>query len=672
MSSSSHVSFGASTKLPISLIPASQYSDSIVWSSSDESIATVSPKGIVTGLRPGTVTITAVTTGAGIRTSATVTALPNLTLDRTELTLHPGFTAQLMPVRDPETTDTYTWFSQNEYATVSSTGLVTAVKAGTSVITVQASSGLTATCTVHVVAPNVPAESVKLSQTLLRLVPGEKTQLTATVSPSGATNKTVTWESSAPEIASVDADGVVEALGPGDAVITVRTANGLYDTCQVKVVQLSSAAFVVADSRGTINGSFDTTVQLLKNPGIAAFTMEVQYDSAALTPVEVTVGELLSPGTLSSNVDTAVTDGRLRITWYSASDVTGDGPAFTVTWQTADQTGAFPVSLSYGAGDVCNAEQVEVRVAAESGTACVLDRPVGDIYWDGLVNMKDIVYFARYFNGQETLDDSQNLAADLCYDGQIDVKDLTALAQRLSEELSETAALSSLFSLMAEEDAMPFQITVADAMVEGDGPVALSVTGENCTGVAAFRFRIEAPEGYTVLELRPDALLDGGTFAYNAETGIVTWYSESDQMLNGTLFTMILGKVVEVNLPAAVELAYSEEDFFSADGYSDVAVVVTPGSISVLYAAFGSVTRDASALYVTFDTNMTQDALLIVSFYQNGKVAGVVTQEVALSEKQCQVSLSSQFAGADCKVFLLDKSGYTPLTDCQTVSIRGE
>ena len=73
---------------------------------------------------------------------------------------------------------------------------------------------------------DVPVTGVELNVAELELVVGETAVLTATVLPEDATDKTVTWSSSAPEIVSVDKDGNVQALAVGDAVITVATADG--------------------------------------------------------------------------------------------------------------------------------------------------------------------------------------------------------------------------------------------------------------------------------------------------------------------------------------------------------------------------------------------------------------------------------------------------------------
>ncbi len=78
--------------------------------------------------------------------------------------------------------------------------------------------------------------SVSLNKNNLTLDVGKSETLTATITPSNATNQNVTWESSNPSVATVDESGKVTAVAPGEATITVTTADGgKTATCTVTV-----------------------------------------------------------------------------------------------------------------------------------------------------------------------------------------------------------------------------------------------------------------------------------------------------------------------------------------------------------------------------------------------------------------------------------------------------
>lgn len=163
-------------------------------------------------------------------------AVTSVELDKTELTLKPEETATLDATVKPDnaTDKTVTWTSSDpEIATVDETGKVTAVKIGKATITAKAGEKTTE-CKVTVL---IPVSSVELDKTTLELKPGETATLVATVKPDNATNKTVTWTSSDPEIATVDEAGKVTAVKDGDVTITAKAGE---KTAECKVTVKSS------------------------------------------------------------------------------------------------------------------------------------------------------------------------------------------------------------------------------------------------------------------------------------------------------------------------------------------------------------------------------------------------------------------------------------------------
>lgn len=159
----------------------------------------------------------------------------SITLNTSELSLAPGASETLSATVLPEnaTDKTVTWSTSNaEIATVTD-GKVTAVKEGEAIITAKAGEK-EATCKVTVKAAVIAVKSVTLNKTELALTPGESETLTVTVAPENATDKTVTWSSSDEEIASVDQEGVVQAVAEGSAMI-IACVSDKTDTCFVTV-----------------------------------------------------------------------------------------------------------------------------------------------------------------------------------------------------------------------------------------------------------------------------------------------------------------------------------------------------------------------------------------------------------------------------------------------------
>ncbi|MCL1897418.1 MAG: Ig-like domain-containing protein, partial [Micrococcales bacterium] len=137
--------------------------------------------------------------------------------------------------------------SDNSVATVSQSGLVTAKGPGTAVISVETlDSGKTATCSVTVTRR---VSGVTLSVTSASFLAGMTAQLKATVSPSDASNKALTWSSNNTKTATVNDTGHVTAVGGGEAIITVTTVDGGYTaTCLVTVTQRVSGVTITPAS----------------------------------------------------------------------------------------------------------------------------------------------------------------------------------------------------------------------------------------------------------------------------------------------------------------------------------------------------------------------------------------------------------------------------------------
>ena len=99
----------------------------------------------------------------------------------------------------------------------------------------------------------IAVTSVTLNETSVSLDAGEKITLTANVLPENATNKSVLWNSSNPEVATV-ADGEIIAVSPGNAVITVTTVDqNQTAVCNVSVVNKSEGLVYYENSDGTIS-----------------------------------------------------------------------------------------------------------------------------------------------------------------------------------------------------------------------------------------------------------------------------------------------------------------------------------------------------------------------------------------------------------------------------------
>ena len=230
------------------IAPPDATNKNVTWESDDDDVATVDEDGVVTAISEGEATIT-VTSECGehsatikvvVISASSFIPVESVALNKSALTLTLGSdeSETLEATIEPPTATNknVTWESNlPAVASVSQTGLVTALAGGTAIITVTTVDGdETATCTVTVIAP-VTGVALKEATTI---TVGKTETLVPTFTPPSATDKNVTWESSDDAVASVDNDGLVTALAKGEAIITVTTQDGGHQaTCTVTVVE---------------------------------------------------------------------------------------------------------------------------------------------------------------------------------------------------------------------------------------------------------------------------------------------------------------------------------------------------------------------------------------------------------------------------------------------------
>lgn len=244
----------AAQPLSVTLVqPQGAPTAQVTYATSASAVATVSANGIVQGVAPGsaTITVTATSPAGGVYRATTLSQQLQVTVSNAaagitaisvvpasaNLSVGEGRAITVVPTQPagaPAATYEFT-SSSSAIASVSANGLISAVAPGTATITVTARSAangsyaagqLSQAIPVTVVARVAGITGVTLSPTTTALSAGARDTLVATVNqPAGAPSPTISFESSAPNIASVSASGVVTAVSSGSAVITVRASS---------------------------------------------------------------------------------------------------------------------------------------------------------------------------------------------------------------------------------------------------------------------------------------------------------------------------------------------------------------------------------------------------------------------------------------------------------------
>lgn len=320
---------GKTANLSATVSPADAENKSVIWSSSDESVATVD-SGVVTGVGKGTATITVTTEDGGFTDTVDVSVFipaSSIKAPTYNPSVEKGGTAsllsgasQLIISLTPADTDIsdLVFTSQNEnIATVDEYGVITGVAGGSTYITVSSKTDPTVKADVPVDV-TVSATGVSFYVPEITIRPGEITSLEAEVEPADSTD-TLTFSSSDATVVTVSKTGTVEALKKGTAVITVETDSGKTATITVKVenpatrIYVDGAADAGVPNNHYTGDTFDLVV--LTDPEDAD---EVSFTYSSSVPTVATVSEtgkvtVNTPGTTVITIETE--DGKLSTTY---------------------------------------------------------------------------------------------------------------------------------------------------------------------------------------------------------------------------------------------------------------------------------------------------------------------------------------------------------------------
>ena len=340
----------------------------------------------------------------GVSVTLPKVKVSKLTLNRTSVSLtKKGQTYQLKATASPSnaTTKSVTWKSSNtKVVTVNSAGRLTAVGNGSATITATAKDGSKkkVTCKVTVKIPTVVKVSrVSLNKNDLALTSkGQSYQLSASVAPSNASNKSVKWTSGNPKVATVSSSGKVTAVANGNTTITATAADGSgkKDICAV-TVNIPKPA----DPTPTPTPSVVKVSSVSLNPSSLSLTKKGQTAqlSASVSPSNATNKSINwsssnnNVATVSNGVVTAVGNGSATIT-ATAADGSGKRASCSVTVNIPTTPDTQTITLAGGEGDGCAigwwdeiANQIDLtKITWElsGNTDCIEINGIG--YWDGM------------------------------------------------------------------------------------------------------------------------------------------------------------------------------------------------------------------------------------------------------------------------------------------------
>ena len=385
---------GQTQKLTATVAPANATKKEVKWSTSNKNVATVSPSGLVTAKSAGTATITCTAQdGSGVKATCKVTVtvpVSGIQLSQTSAALTVGDTLTLTKTIYPSdaTNQAVTWTSSSDaVASVDSNGKITAKTAGSAVITCKSVSdnSVVGICNVTVKAKvQTPSEikvnKITLNKTTASVTKGKTLQLTATVTPGNATKKEVKWSTSDKNVATVSVNGLVTAVGGGDAIITctAQDGSGVKATCKITV----------------------------KNPVVKVTKVTLNKTTATLAPKEtLTLKATVTPTNATNKAVTWKSSNTKIATVSSSGKVTAKAAGtVTITCRAKDGSGK---KATCKITVYTNTEAYVARIYTKAlGRAA---EPAGLKYWVGEINAKrktpvevaELFFFAPEFTNKK-------------------------------------------------------------------------------------------------------------------------------------------------------------------------------------------------------------------------------------------------------------------------------
>ncbi len=296
--------------------PSDATNKNVTWKSSNKAVATVNSKGVVTGVKEGTATITCTTENGGFVAKCKVTVkksvkTTSVKFSKSSLTIDDGTLGQLSVTVAPSnaTNKKVTYTSSNaNIAKVYSDGRVYGVTPGTVTITVKtADTGKTAACKVTVKGVN--PTGVKLDAKSMTIDYGKVKKLTATVSPSNCSYRSVTWKSSDPSAVYVNKNGYIKGMKSGaTATITCTTNTGKkVATCKVTVKAIPVTGVSLNKSTVTLNTGETFRLTATVAPSTAT-NKNVVWESANTKIAKVSTSGLIVPVANGTTIVTCTTE----------------------------------------------------------------------------------------------------------------------------------------------------------------------------------------------------------------------------------------------------------------------------------------------------------------------------------------------------------------------------
>ena len=446
-------------------------------------------------------------------------AVTEVTVSQPTAELIVGETVKLSATVTPSdaTNQSISWISSSiSIATVTNDGLVAAVAEGKATIKAVA-GGKSASCIVTVSKKPVPVSSVTLDKTSLALTKGESDKLTATVNPADATNKTVSWTSSNPSIASVDSKGKVTGTGNGRAIITAKV-DDKEATCDVTVTVPIESISLNKTNLTLDKGQSETLIATVKPDDTTEKTVTWFSADPGVAAVVVTSGKVIAMGGGQTTVSAKVGDK------IASCTVTVRVPVESVILNRTD------ITLDEGESITLKATVTPKDADDQTVTWSSSDGSIVSVDQDGTVHAIKQGYANILVKAGDKQATCSVTVAKRVTSITLDKTSLTLLVGETSTLTATVQPDDATNKTITWDSSIPSVATVENGVIKGVsiGETVVKATADFITAICYVSVIVDSPEGvyavyddnYSIVDdmIQPKSELELGLVNYSSET----------------------------------------------------------------------------------------------------------------------------------------------------------
>lgn len=517
-----------------------------------------------------------------------------ITLDTSAIELVEGESATLSATVSPGNAmnKKVLWTTSNASVVTVSNGVLTAVSAGNAVITVTSDDrAKTAICSVTVKSKVINVTGISLDEEKLNLLVGDEFALTATITPSNATNQNITWKSSNSTVVGVTEEGLVTALSAGTTSIKVTTEDGGFSTTCDIIVTISVSGITLSDNEVSLDEG------------------ESQVITATIIPTDATNKNIIwessnpSVATVENGKITALEAGTTVVTATTEDGGSTESCVVTViarvTSVTLDKS---EITINAGSVETLTAT-IDPSNATNKNLVWTSSNPSVATVSNGKVtgiSEGSVIITVKTEDGEKTATCSVNVV--------ISVSAVTLNKTRLSMTIGDSETLTATISPanvtnknVSWTSSNPSVVSVNNGVIKAlkSGTAKITVKTEEGSKSATCDISVVVPVTGITLSKTSLTLEDGGSETItatvtpnNASNKTVHWTSSDNNVA-----TVYNGRINAINPGSATITVTTEEGSFEATCSVEVKSNTTPSKWDGVSYSYDWYTRGSGGVY---------------------------------------------------------------------------